>query len=150
MRPRIRMPAVEGTLQDARDLAAFLTGQIDTVRVPPRAGSGTWSSDSSLVALGEELFAQYQCRGCHKLAGSGNKVGPALDGVARRRQPDYVYALLLDPQTVIPDTPMEDKDLWEEEARALTAYLMARGAGIASLRMEHTPASDIPRMRVRP
>jgi len=121
------MPALVGTPQDARDLSAFLAAQIDTVRVPPQAGSHAWSSDTSLVATGEELFSQYQCRGCHELAGSGRHVGPALDDVARRRQPDYVYALLLNPQAVIPDTPMEDKDLWEEEARALTAYLMTRG-----------------------
>jgi cytochrome c2 len=122
------MPALEGSPADARDLAAFLVSQTDPGRVPPRPGSETWATDPSLVATGEELFAQYQCRGCHELAGSGRQVGPALDGVAGRRRPEYVYALLRDPQKVVPGTPMEDKDLWEEEAQALTAYLMTLGA----------------------
>jgi cytochrome c len=132
VRPRIRMPALEGSSQDAQELAAFLIAQTDTARVPIQPGSDSWAADSSLVETGRELFSQYQCRGCHELASKGKQVGPALDGVAERRQPDYVYALLRDPQRIIPGTAMEDKGLWEEEARALTAYLMTRGGGSAS------------------
>jgi len=122
-RPRIRMPRIEGR-QDARDLAAYLHTLRDTVRVPNVAGAEAWADDSVLVANGAGLFDQYQCRGCHVLDGRGNEVGPALDGVADRRPASYVMALLRAPQTVIPGTPMEDKHLWNEEAHALSAYLM--------------------------
>lgn len=53
-------------------------------------------------------------------------MGPSLDGVGSRRRPEYVMALLLDPKRVIPGTAMKDNQLWEEEARALTAFLMSR------------------------
>ena len=129
-RPRIRMPGIRGTLQDARDLAAYLTTLRDTVRVPESPGAETWAEDAELVAEGLQLFQQYQCRGCHALEGRGNEIGPALDQVAERRPASYVMALLRAPQEVIPRTPMEDKQLWEDEARALTAYLMTLSAGV--------------------
>lgn len=128
-RPRSRMPALVKTPEDARDLAALLSTWRDTVLVPQVSGSETWASDPALVAEGRMLFDQYQCRGCHRLAGTGGEVGPALDGVGDRRRADYVFALLEDPDKVIPGTSMEDKNLWPEEARSITEYLMTFTAG---------------------
>jgi cytochrome c2 len=109
--------------QDARDLGAYLSTLRDTLRVPFVASARTSGAASSLVSTGRQLFGEYQCRGCHQLAGSGNRIGPGLDRVGARRRPSYMVALLLDPQHVIPATAMEDKGLWQEEAQALTAFL---------------------------
>jgi len=122
--PGLRMPALVTETRDAEDLAALLSTWRDTVLVPPILGAEGWVEDPDDVAEGRVLFDQYQCRGCHSLDGSGGGVGPALDGVGDRRRAAYVAALLVDPDRMIPGTAMEDKDLWEEEARALTAYLM--------------------------
>jgi nitric oxide reductase subunit C len=125
VRPRIRMPAAGIPDGDARDLAALLATWRDTVLIPPLA-STAWAGADSLARSGETLFEQYQCRGCHELDGRGKQVGPSLDGVGSRRRLEYVMALLLDPKRVIPGTAMKDNQLWDEEARALTAFLMTR------------------------
>jgi cytochrome c2 len=119
------MPGTGVSETDAQDLAALLSTWRDTVLVPP-LGAVKWVRNDSLVRTGETLFRQYQCRGCHELDGQGRKVGPSLDGVGSRRRPEYVMALLLDPKRVIPGTAMKDNQLWEDEARALTAFLMTR------------------------
>jgi mono/diheme cytochrome c family protein len=118
------MPRVVSSIEDARDLAAYLATLRDTVQVPPSPGAEEWPHDASLVAEGAQLFSEYQCLGCHSLRGRGNAVGPALDGVGARRPAAYVMALLRDPQSVIRGTAMDDKEPRDEEARALTAYLM--------------------------
>lgn len=73
---------------------------------------------------GRALFQELECQGCHVLAGDGDPVGPALDGVGRRLRPGYVRALLLDPEGVVPGTSMTDFSLEEGEARAITRYLL--------------------------
>lgn len=123
-RPGVRMPALVRTTEEGQDLAALLSTWRDTVLVPEVPGAESWASDSALVEEGSTLFDQYQCRGCHRLGRSGGEVGPALDGVGSRRRAAYVLALLVAPDSVIPGTAMEDKDLWPEEARAMTGYLM--------------------------
>lgn len=123
LRPGLRMPAAQVSAEAARDLAAFLAVQIDTVLVPPWPGPGSGPRADSLRVEGARLFEQYQCRGCHKLVGHGREIGPALDGVGARRRPDYLRAFLLDPRRIVPGTAMKNLHLWDEEADALTAYL---------------------------
>jgi len=122
-RPRMRMPPSGLQVAEARDLAAYLSTLRDTVLVPVVPGAEAWASDTTLVTTGRRLFAEYQCQGCHRMEGNGNRIGPELDHVGARRQPGYLFALLMDPQHVIPGTAMENKHLWEEEAQALTAFL---------------------------
>lgn len=124
IRADLRMPALVSSRADAADLAALLSTWTDTVRVPPARAPQSAADPESLAREGAALFDQYQCRGCHELDGQGGKVGPALDGVGLRRRPEYVRALLLDPRRVAPGTSMTDFDLWDEEADALTAFLM--------------------------
>jgi len=124
VRPDLRMPRLVRNKRDAVDLASFLATRRNDALVPAVPGSKMWIRDDAAADEGAQLFEQYQCRGCHELDGSGNLVGPALDDVGRRRRPDYIHALLLNPDALIPGTAMENKDLWEEEARALTAFLM--------------------------
>lgn len=125
VRPRLRMPGFSLTGTESADLAAFLAVQKDTLRVPRRPGLKARLGDADLIREGRTLFAQYQCLGCHELNGEGNEVGPSLDGVAVRRKPEYIAAILEDPERVVPGTAMEDKDLWEDEILALTAYLVS-------------------------
>jgi cytochrome c2 len=133
------MPRTVARLADARDLGAYLSTLRDTLRVPRIGSAEAWAADSSLVATGRQLFDQYQCRGCHQLEGTGNRVGPGLNQVGTRRLPSYMFALLMDPQRVIPGTAMEDKHLWKEEARALTAFLSTRRAEASDLTPAEAP-----------
>ena len=42
-----------------------------------------------------------QCMRCHALLGKGGDIGPALDGVARRRKPEHLLQSVVDPQVDI-------------------------------------------------
>ena len=56
------------------------------------------------AAVGEEIFRQNpaaSCIRCHQLKGEGGLIGPPLDGIAARKQPDYLRQSLLEPQAVL-------------------------------------------------
>ena len=49
---------------------------------------------------GEEIFWKHPvaaCMNCHMLAGKGSTVGPALDGIAKRKDAAYLTQALLEP-----------------------------------------------------
>ena len=64
------------------------------------------SSDVALLdgdsKRGEKIFREdpvASCIRCHQLGGEGGVVGPYLDGIAIRKQSDYLRESLVDPQT---------------------------------------------------
>jgi putative membrane-bound dehydrogenase-like protein len=53
---------------------------------------------------GEEIFWQHPvagCVNCHMLGGKGSPVGPALDGIATRKDAAYITQSLVDPNAVL-------------------------------------------------
>jgi mono/diheme cytochrome c family protein len=88
--------------------------------------------DQNLVKKGKEIFDS-KCATCHKL--EEKYVGPPLKGVTKRRKPEWIMNMILNP------TEMEQKDpiakqllseyltqmtfqnVSQEEARALLEYL---------------------------
>jgi putative membrane-bound dehydrogenase-like protein len=55
-------------------------------------------------ARGKTIFLTHQvaaCNRCHQLDGEGGAVGPALDGIASRKGPDYIRESLLDPNAAL-------------------------------------------------
>ncbi len=125
VRPVLRMPNFLLSKDQARALAAFLSTQKDSTHVI-KLSFELPLNDSVKVAEGKQIFKEYACYGCHKIAGEGGEVGPDLNGVGRRLRPEYLAAFLQNPQAFIPGSPMKISDLWEEEVQALVAYLMAR------------------------
>ncbi len=122
--PRLRMPGFSLTDAEAADLAAFMAIQKDSDLVPPRSDILAQLGALKLIEEGRTLFEEYQCLGCHRIGHEGNKVGPPLDRVGTRRTPEYVAALLENPNRVVPGTAMKDHELWDEEIVSLTVYLM--------------------------
>ncbi len=104
--------AADGCGEDRRNVGGARFQ--DALRRLPRA---------LLIAEGRKLFEEYQCQGCHTLDGVGGEIGPRLDGAGARLRPDFMYRWVLDPQRIVPGTPMPNKDLWEEEAQALVCFL---------------------------
>jgi cytochrome c2 len=121
VRPILRMPNFLLNNEEARTLAAFISLQLDTTRIK----QSSFELDSTLVAEGKQIFQEYACYGCHKIAGEGGEVGPDLSGVGSRLRPEYLAAFLRNPQAFIPGSSMKNFDLWEEEVLALVAYLIS-------------------------
>jgi mono/diheme cytochrome c family protein len=76
------------------------------------------------VAEGQRLFQEKGCIGCHSVAGKGGTTGPALDDVGLRRSPEWMVQHFREPQAVSPGTVMPKFDFTENEARALTDFLV--------------------------
>lgn len=124
VRPILRMPNFLLSDEETRALAAFLSTQRDTTRIK-KPSFELRVNDSAIVAEGKQIFQEYACYGCHKIAGEGGEVGPDLNGAGSRLRPSYLAAFLQNPQAFIPGSPMKNLDLWEEEVQALAAYLIS-------------------------
>jgi len=122
IRPVDRMPNFNLTQQEAKNITAFLIQNVDTKHIP--ATNIDWATpDSTAINNGLKLVAQYACTGCHVIGDKGAHLGPSLNQVAGKLQPDYIYDLILMPKKIIPGTPMKDNQLWEDEAQAIARYL---------------------------
>lgn len=87
--------------------------------------------DATLVDKGKVLF-EGKCSACHKL--DKRAVGPALADVTKRRSPEWIMNMILDPEKMTKEdpiakglfeefmTPMANQSLTEEEARAILEY----------------------------
>ena len=64
--------------------------------------------DARLAELGAQVF-ESGCAACHSIT-SEDRVGPSLAGVTRRRRPEWIVAMILDPDSMTESDP---------EARAL-------------------------------
>lgn len=94
--------------------------------------------DAQLASKGVELFVA-KCAMCHSF--DRTVVGPSLDGVIKRRTPEWIMNMMLDPATMLekdPDakalskdfsSPMVSLGLQREEARAILEYLRERNSG---------------------
>lgn len=89
------------------------------------------------VVMGERLFGEKGCKGCHKLNGVGGVIGKALDGIGS--QPIHYFPLryvegertayqwlqehFIDPRKIVPESEMK-LSVTEEEADMLTTYVL--------------------------
>ncbi len=83
---------------------------------------------------GRLLLRQFACGSCHSIPGvanAGGKVGPPLEGIARRvylggvlpNTPENMAAFIRAPQKADPRTAMPDMGVSEPHARDMVAYL---------------------------
>jgi hypothetical protein len=84
--------------------------------------------DQSMVAKGQDIFKK-MCMACHK----PNKkfIGPAPTGILKRRSPEWVMNMILNPTEMVEKdplliefngSPMANQSLSEEDARAVLEY----------------------------
>ncbi len=81
------------------------------------------------VELGKQLYySKYGCQACHIIDTKQDKgyIGPTLTHVGSRLTAAWVYNWLKDPQALRPGTQEPKRNLSDDEARALTGFLMSQ------------------------
>lgn len=79
------------------------------------------------IAMGEELFEQLGCHGCHLVEGYDGlaKVGPSLRNLGAKDRPEWLVGWIEDPQAFRPATKMPWFLLERDAAVKVTAYLLS-------------------------
>lgn len=93
----------------------------------------------ALLIQGEELYREKSCGSCHQLGGRGGILGPALDNEGAKTRHELIFAHLEPPYTtwrwhqahfrdpggIVPQSQMKNPTVTEQEALALTVYMLA-------------------------
>jgi len=89
-----------------------------------------------LAKRGEDIFHKHaiaSCVRCHKVGNEGGVIGPAMDGIASRKDRDYIYESLINPTAQLAEgfdqlgaSPMPPMNILldEEQLADVMAYLM--------------------------
>jgi mono/diheme cytochrome c family protein len=134
LRPALirRMPKFNLSDGDAKELTDYImtvyqTSAFDRDSMPSNGYAAVQ------VEQGKQLFySKYACQGCHIVDTKADKgyVGPTLTQVGSRLTAAWIYHWLKDPQSLRPGTIEPNRKMDDEDARALTAFLMTqRGSG---------------------
>lgn len=147
-RPNTRMPNFSFKEDEAVAIAAYLWSvskeESDKWLATHPQPAGVRLGDKEQVARGKTLAESIGCRGCHGLAdgeastvlGKNKEVVPNLKNIAAKIDVRWAYYWLKNPRDFSPTTRMPSLRLSDQEAAAITAYLMtlgAKGEAIAGL-----------------
>ena len=129
-----KMVQYDFTDEEIDDIVAFLewTGNIDTNGFPadpdlaPATATTTASANAAASAAHAPPIFDSVCVACHSLGGRGGAVGPALDGVGNRYEPQDLRAWLANPTAIKPGTAMPDLGLSDADLDALTQFLSSQ------------------------
>ena len=100
----------------------FLGLTLDTIRrVPDQTRAHNITPQ---VVQGKHLWEKNNCMGCHTLLGEGAYYAPELTKVYERRGPEFIKAMLRDPQAMYPgQRRMVQYHFTDGEIEALLAFL---------------------------
>lgn len=100
---------------------AFVGLTVDTLRRIPDQTNAAGLSES--VVRGKHLWDRNNCMGCHTLLGEGAYYAPELTRVHERRGPDFIRAMLRDPEAMYPgQRRMVQYDFTPQEIEDLVAF----------------------------
>jgi len=139
-RPRTRMPNFDLKQDDALAIAAYIWSQSKEeadkwTQEHPLPG-GFREGDPNDIAKGKKLVETVGCKGCHGFAegefstplGKEKDLVPNLKDVAAKVVgPQWVYHWIKNPRGFVADTRMPSLRLSDDEASAITSYLMSLG-----------------------
>ncbi len=126
-----RMVTYAFTQEEQDDMIAFLEwcSHVDLNGFPPPPTVGVATAPAGAGAVAVPQVYQQICSACHAVGGVGGQVGPALDGVASRRDADYLRRWLEDPLAINPKSRMPKMPLTPEQLEEVLAYLSTLKAG---------------------
>jgi len=118
MVPGSSMPAIQLTDAQLNALAAFL------LKLTPNNAEALAGAPDFAVQAGL-LYQKSNCGSCHQVNGVGMRVGPPLNGLARRRTKTWVIDHFANPQALSPGSFMPSYQFSQREMDNLVAYLFA-------------------------
>ncbi|GAB4364853.1 MAG: hypothetical protein Kow00128_06910 [Deltaproteobacteria bacterium] len=143
--PETRMPAYDFTERDVRDLAAFLLEEyFDLELEDEQVARDLEAVGKGNVRRGKELVEKYGCTGCHDIEGvedrgeNGSEMtrigdihisrlefGEVKVPRKQRTVPNWLYNKMRNPRMFKPDLKMPDYSFTDDEAAAVTTYLLS-------------------------
>ena len=118
-------------------------GSSGEVAEAPAAGTApteTQGFDPALAADGDALLQAKGCTACHRVGGD-RLVGPDLAGVTQRRSPEFIVAMIVNPDSMLANdatakqllgeyyTPMSNQGVTRQDAEALLEFFKSNDAG---------------------
>lgn len=118
-------PAANTKASETIDLSNKGVGPITSLALPAEI-------DQAMAAKGKEVFDK-MCTACHRP--DKKFIGPAPTGLLKRRSPEWIMNMILDPEGMVKNdplakalliefngSPMANQNLTEDEARAVLEY----------------------------
>jgi cbb3-type cytochrome oxidase cytochrome c subunit len=118
VRPGSSMPAIQLSDAQLNSLAAFL------LKLNSNNESALENAPEFAVK-GALVYQANGCSDCHKVNGVGMDIGPALNGVSKRRSRSWVDQHFADPEKLSPGTSMPPFKFSPQDQENLTKYLFA-------------------------
>lgn len=119
--PRFNLSDADRKMLTDYIMVVYQSEKIDPDKAPPAV------NPPALVEEGRQLFySKYACQSCHVANTQTDKgyIGPVLTDVGSRLTPAWIYAWLKDPQALRPGTIEPNQNIRDDDARAMTAFLM--------------------------
>ncbi len=128
LRPSLirRMPRFNLSDSDTTELTNYILTVYQSPAIDPDFVPPTTTPEA--VEHGRQLFySKYACQACHIVDTKTDKgyIGPTLTQVGSRLTPAWIYAWLKNPQALRPGAAEPNQNMSDEDARALTAFLMS-------------------------
>jgi cytochrome c1 len=133
LRPSLirRMPRLNLTDSEANELSDYIMTVYQNPAVDresmPLSGYSLGETE-----LGKQLFyGKFACQGCHIVDTKTDKgyIGPTLTQVGSRLTAAWIYQWMKNPQALRPGTIEPNRGMSDDEARALTAFLISQKSG---------------------
>jgi cytochrome c1 len=121
--PRFNLSESEVTELTDYIMTVYQSAKIDRDSVP----NGGYSPGQ--VELGKQLFyGKYSCQGCHIVDTKTDKgyIGPTLTSVGSRLTAAWMYQWMKNPQALRPGTIEPNRAMSDDDAKAMTAFLMSQ------------------------
>ena len=74
---------------------------------------------------GAEVYTAHACGSCHRVNGSGGEIGPSLNGLAARRNREWILKHFAAPQALSPGSVMPPYKFSKTEEGAILTYLLS-------------------------
>ena len=127
------MPKFNVTQGEAETLADYIMTVYQTPAFD-RDGFDSGKTGSEEVEHGRQLFySKYACQSCHIVDPKNDKgyIGPTLTQVGRRLNAEWVFQWLKNPQALRPGTVEPNHGMSDEDAHAITSYLIKQNREVA-------------------